>query len=100
MNANLNRTHLWLFLTILLTNATSFISRAQSTGTVKSDTITVEFVNVYVTLEGDSTQIISGIITDSPGNFTLTNLPFASYTLNFQMVGYVKKQVAVCLLLI
>ncbi|GMQ28088.1 outer membrane beta-barrel family protein [Algoriphagus confluentis] len=101
MKVNLTYTNLRLVLTILLSNAACFISWAQSTGTisgtVKSGTIAVEFVNVYLTLESDSSQIVSGEITDSLGNFTLNNLPFASYTLNFQMVGYVKKQLPLSL---
>lgn len=101
MNPNLTRTNLRLFLTILLSHAVCFVSWAQSTGmingTVKSQNIAVEFVNVYLTLESDSSRIITGEVTDSLGNFTLTNLQISSYILNFQMVGYVKKQVPVSL---
>lgn len=95
--ANLTRTSLRLFMQILLFHAGCCISWAQGSGTVsgtvRSDNNPVEFVNVYVTLAADSSNIISGEITDSLGNFVLSNLPFATYTLNFQLIGFVKKQI-------
>lgn len=101
MKINPKRTTYLLFLQVLLFFGTCCLSLAQGTGsvhgTVKSENTPVEFVNVYLTLEADSSTILSGEITDSLGNFVLSNLPLENYTLNFQMIGFVKKQVSVSL---
>lgn len=101
MKCNLARVTKLLFLQILLIFGTCRISWAQGTGSVKGtlkiENAPVEFVNVYLTLTADSSHIVSGEITDSLGNFILKNIPLENYTLNLQLIGFVKKQISVSL---
>ncbi|HMP13825.1 MAG TPA: TonB-dependent receptor [Saprospiraceae bacterium] len=75
---------------------------AQETGSITgkvldSESTPVEFANVFITSKNDSTNIVSGTITDSTGSFVLTNLPLGEYVIHFQFIGFVKQKRAVLL---
>ncbi len=55
----------------------------------------VEFANVFITLQKDTTKIVTGTVTDSFGRFSLEKLTSGDYVLNVQMIGYVKKEIPV-----
>ncbi len=75
---------------------------AQETGSITgkvldSESTPVEFANVFITSKNDSTNIVSGTITDSTGSFALTNLPLGEYVIHFQFIGFVKQKQPVSL---
>ena len=86
-------------LPIIVFQLTSFLSFAQSSGSirgvVRENNNPVEFANVFVTLQDDTTKIVAGEVTNSLGEFLLNNLPFENYILNVQLVGFKGKQISV-----
>jgi outer membrane receptor protein involved in Fe transport len=50
----------------------------------------VEFVSVFLTSIIDSNKIINGAVTDSAGNFIISNIAFGEYNLHLQAIGYSK----------
>lgn len=65
--------------------------------TVLANSKPIEFVNVYITLKTDSTKIIKGTTTDSLGNFHLDKIPFGTYFLKIQFIGYFSEKESITL---
>ena len=85
----------YYFVSILLLLIHIF-AYGQNTGSITGKAIdneknSIEFVNVFLTSVNDSTNIVSGTITDSTGSFALTNLPLGEYVIHFQFIGFVKQ---------
>lgn len=74
-------------------------SFAQDTGSlkglVKADNSPVEYANVFLTLQSDTTKIITGAVTDSLGMFQLDDIPVEDYLLNINMIGYTPRKLLV-----
>ncbi|CAN5245461.1 TonB-dependent receptor [soil metagenome] len=81
----------WLFLIMLLTNATLWAQGNNVTvsGTVKDKTagIPLPYVNVILKAAQDST-FITGTITNEDGLFTLPNIQQGSYVVEVSSLGY------------
>lgn len=54
----------------------------------------IEFVNITI-LEG--TKIITGGITQANGSFSIKNIPFQDYIIEFQFIGYKKQSITISL---
>lgn len=68
-------------------------SHAQQTGKIEGrvtddNKLPVEYANVFITLQTDSSGITSGAITDSLGWFSMPDVPFGDYYLNVQFIGH------------
>lgn len=50
----------------------------------------IEFVNIFITSEKDTVKIINATISDSKGIFILSDVPYGSYIINFQIIGFLK----------
>ncbi len=78
-----------LFLNCFIFN---FSILAQTGGFIKGivfeKNVAIEFANIIVTSTKDSTKLIKSTVTDSTGNFLLTELPSDNYILKIQMIGY------------
>jgi hypothetical protein len=48
----------------------------------------IEFANVFITKQSDSTKIITGTTTGNLGQFTLTNIPQGKYNLHVHFLGF------------
>ncbi|MDD2307403.1 MAG: TonB-dependent receptor [Prolixibacteraceae bacterium] len=70
-------------------------------GSIKGNVIEndrpVEFADVFITTQSDSTNIISGTNTDSLGRFIVDKIPFGNYILNIQFIGYVPVKTSVAI---
>lgn len=80
----------------------SYFSYAQETGSITGKVTDknnhpVEFANVFITSGNDSTKIISGAISDSTGNFSLSSIPYGEYFLHIQFIGFKKYKQAIIL---
>jgi outer membrane receptor protein involved in Fe transport len=84
--------------TILLMMA-SLSLLAQQTGSIRGHVIekdkALEFVNVYVKNQNDTSRIVAGSVSDSLGQFIIEALPPGSYLLTGQLVGYAPKRISV-----
>jgi outer membrane receptor protein involved in Fe transport len=82
-----------------LLTASYFLSSAQELGSVSgivtNGASVLEFADVYLTTEADSTKMIDGTVTDSTGHFIINRLPDGNYILNVRLLGTRKKQVPV-----
>ena len=54
----------------------------------KSNSESLQFVNVAVYRQDDTTKIVRGAITDEGGRFDITGLGYGNYTLQLSFVGY------------
>jgi outer membrane receptor for ferrienterochelin and colicins len=75
---------------ILLCN-TILAQKGTISGNVKIENKPLEFVNISLAKTG------FGSITDSLGNFELKNIPFGTYQLQTQLIGYTQKQQSITL---
>lgn len=70
-------------------------------GSIKGNVIEndrpVEFADVFITTQSDSTKIISGTNTDSLGRFIVDKIPFGNYILHIQFIGYVPVKTSVAI---
>ena len=87
-----------LAITIVLIGS-AFPSSAQKQGSV-SGFVTInkselEFADVYLTDQNDSTKIIDGTVTDSTGHFTIHNIQYGNYFLNVRLIGTREKRLRV-----
>jgi len=57
----------------------------------------IEFADVFITPEFDSSAITSGTITDSMGRFSMSDIPWGDYILNVQFIGYQSYRQAISL---
>ena len=64
-------------------------------GFVKAGGSPVEYANVFLTSPQDTARIVTGVVTDSLGAFSLARLPFGDYLLHIQIVGYHKRKIPV-----
>jgi outer membrane receptor protein involved in Fe transport len=83
---------LWAFFCLFSLRAT-----AQNKGTIRGkaldNTIPIEFANVLLYAQIDSSKIIKNTVTDSTGSFVFTSLSMGAYSLKIQLIGYVPKTV-------
>jgi outer membrane receptor protein involved in Fe transport len=83
--------------TYLFTILFPFFTYAQQRGSIEGnvkdiDHHIVEFATVFIAARNDSSKILTGTITDSTGHFVMDHIPFGSYMLHVQFLGY-KKQI-------
>jgi len=64
-------------------------------GVVKEKGSPVEYVNVFLTLSGDTARIVTGTVTDGSGAFLLEHLAFGDYLLHVQIVGFQRRKIPV-----
>jgi hypothetical protein len=62
--------------------------RGSVSGVVTDGKLPVEFANVILFDHSDTSKAISVSVTDSLGNFSVTDLPLSSYILKIQLIGY------------
>jgi outer membrane receptor protein involved in Fe transport len=75
----------------ILPSVFSFKINAQNIGSVYGIVVNdgpIEFANTFLISEKDSSKIIKSTVSDSLGQFELTDLPFDNYILKIQMIGY------------
>lgn len=65
------------------------------TGIVKESGSPVEFANVYLTLQTDSTEIIAATVSDEYGKFRLENIGPGDYFLNIRVIGARRSKIPV-----
>lgn len=78
-----------IFCTLLL--CTSLFSQQSGivTGTLmENEQLPIEFVSVYVSSTSDASNIIGGATTNEFGVFTIDNIPFGTYELRAQYLGF------------
>ncbi len=81
------------FLPFLLIFLQFSVLFAQNTTTISgvildSDERPLEFVSVYITKDGDPSQLVTGASTNEYGAFTIDKVPAGSYWLNAQFLGF------------
>jgi len=76
-------------LVLLLGSLTALAqNNASIKGVVRDASGPLPFTNVFITLQSDTTKIITGAVTDSLGNFQLNELSANSYILKAQTIGF------------
>ncbi|MDO1449595.1 TonB-dependent receptor [Rhodocytophaga aerolata] len=88
--------------TCLFTILFPFFTYAQQRGSIEgnvkdSEHQFVEFATVFIAARNDSSKILTGTTTDSMGHFVMDHIPFGSYMLHVQFLGYKKQMQAVAL---
>ncbi len=78
------------------------LAHAQQTGSIEGSVTDInrqpiEFANVIISPQSDSSAITSGTVTDSLGRFLLSDIPLGDYFLNVQFIGYEGHRQAVSL---
>ena len=79
----------------------SYSCYSQTSGTihgiVKDQSGPIEFANVVLTYVADTSKMVSATVTDSIGQFKLTNVANGEYLLNIRLLGFKGKRVPVSL---
>jgi outer membrane receptor protein involved in Fe transport len=74
---------------LLLAQSSSVAQESGSVaGTVKDKTGVIAYANVFSTVAGDTSRIISSGVTDSLGRFVLYHLPKGDYILHVRLLGF------------
>jgi hypothetical protein len=81
---------------ILFSSAVS----AQNTGTIRASVVDennapIEFANVLLFSDRDTTKVLSSAYTDSLGSFALKQIGYGAYQLKISMLGYLSSRVEV-----
>ncbi|MBY0485572.1 MAG: TonB-dependent receptor, partial [Flavobacteriaceae bacterium] len=66
----------------------SFAQKAEIKGNVTDEKGNLEFVDINLKKATDTTKIIGFASTDYNGNFSIENIEFGSYTIQFRLIGY------------
>ncbi|WP_395061720.1 TonB-dependent receptor domain-containing protein [Flavobacterium sp.] len=66
----------------------SFAQKAEIKGKVSDEKGNLEFVDVNLKKTSDTTKIVGFTSTDSNGNFSIENIDFGTYTIQFRLIGY------------
>lgn len=81
---------------ILVAAVAAGAASAQNTGSIRGRVTDkaspVEYATISLFKPADSTTAISNTITDSSGSFSLVKLPFDTYLLKLQLIGYEPQQ--------
>ena len=92
------KTFVSLLLLVTTLNLNVFAQRSgYVTGIVKENGSPVGFANVYLTLQTDSTEIITATVSDEYGKFLLENIGPGYYFLNFRVMGTRQKKIPLIL---
>lgn len=89
---------LYIALFFLLNTNVSFSQNKNEKGEMSgkvveaSTGLAMEYVNIALFLEKDST-LITGTITDKLGNFIIKNVPFDSFYVHINFIGYEQKEI-------
>jgi outer membrane receptor protein involved in Fe transport len=66
----------------------SFAQKAEIKGKVTDEKGNLEFVDINLKKATDTTKIVGFASTDSNGTFSIENIEFGSYTIQFRLIGY------------
>jgi len=85
------------FFAILVFFSTILVAQNHSTGSIlgtiliESTKKPLEFVNVVVLNQSDST-LVTGAVTDNKGKFEIDNVPIGTYFIKYSLLGFEEKQ--------
>lgn len=77
-----------IFIAIIFVNTLLAQRIGTIMGTISEANKPVEFATAYIVDSADSSKIIKSTVSDSIGQFKLTELAFGAYVLKVQMIGY------------
>ena len=86
---------LWLLPFFLLAKQIIGQNNGLIKGQIMDGKIPVEFANVLLFTQSDTAKLLKGVVTDSTGSFVFTALPFDSYIVKMQYIGYLPNAVNV-----